>query len=232
MGSKFGHNGPIAEQRRIVRLVLRWEKLLTVLDQATLVCSHVLKDVAAAGFVCNTISGWAAGCSEKCLDHSGPNSLGMICLGHLANIPDLPNWFYETPANFAFQHICGRWHLDYYEVDDEGDDFEVPEHSLIGAPHDSSLRAMPPDVLVTTIMLPDKTPAVLNFEETGLRSIPFWTAPELPSEMLKKLDGTETITEMPLQRIRDFALLNSIRFLLANNLIGRASFVILANEGS
>ncbi|WP_341368341.1 hypothetical protein [Yoonia sp. BS5-3] len=205
---------------------------MTTLDQATLVCSHVLKDVAAAGFVCNTISGWAAGCSEECLERSGPNSLGMVCLGHLTNIPDLPRWFYETPPNFAFQHLSGRWHLDYYETDDEGEGFELPEHSLIGAPHDSLLRAMPCEVLVTAIILPDKTLAVLNFEETGLRSIPFWTAPELPSEMLEKLDGTETISEIPLQHIRDFAIRNSIRFLLANNLVGRTSFVLLANEGS
>lgn len=203
---------------------------MNVLDQATLVCGHVLKDVKTAGFVCNTLSGWAVGCSEECLDRSGPNSLGMICLGHLTNIGTLPQWFYETPANFAFTKSEDRWQLNYYDCDVQEDRLELPEFSVVAAPNESSIRALHAHAEVTTIMLPDKTFAVLNFEETGFRSVTFWTSPELPAEMSEKLNGTETITTVPLKRVRDFALQNTIHLLLANHLVAGPSFALLADE--
>lgn len=205
------------------------EQILTIMDQATLVCSHVLKDVSCAQFICHDLSGWVAGCSEDCLNNAGIPQLGMVCLLHLTNIEGLPEWFYEAPPNFAFLRSEHGWQLQYHDGDTD-DISESDDDLILAAPQESDLRKLPQNSVVKVIALTDHTLAVLRFDDTGLRTIPFWRSPNLPQEMLSKMNGTEKLVDMPLQQVKHDAMRGSINFLLADHLSDGPGSIILVNE--
>lgn len=180
------------------------------LNQASIVCYHVFQDFFKAQFVCNSSGGWAAGCSQECLERSGPAMLKMVCLGCFCDIPGIPSDFYATPLNFSFQKQGDAWNLSYFE-----DVFEPQEGDLIAAPASHPSRKILPEKTVSVLVLPNYDIVTVKYSE-GTRCVPFWNESRLPEGVATKQDGSERLVEVPFKEVQSFAQDREIRFLVAN----------------
>jgi hypothetical protein len=185
-------------------------------------CPHALTDIQSVTFICRTQEGWAAGCSERCLDNCSDNQLGMIHLGHLAKISGLPADFCTLPINFSINRTENDWRYNYY--------FETynPEEGDYVAPKKNSAVLKLTDLdKVFSFSLPGGDLVSVRLDE-GTQCIPFWFELEQVANFQAHLSGREKLELVTFGKIRNFAKQNKIRYLAANFLLNSYDIALLA----
>lgn len=209
--SLLGHNATLSFQ---ISLTSNGNFLMTQLNQASVVCPHVLKSLKNAELVCHTSDGWSAGCSWECLDKAGPATAGMVCLGCFLDIPKLPADFHLLPTNFAYFKRGGNWESDYFSPY-----FEPDEGEFIAAPQGHKAHALKPKDEVFALELPSSE-LVKVFLHEGIWCIPFWMEPALPPDFQEQLEGSESFKQMRFSRVEQFARSQSVKYLAVDFLCG------------
>jgi hypothetical protein len=192
-------------------------------DVACLVCPHAVANLANVKFVCRSSEGWAAACSEACLDASDERVLGMVHLSHLAKVPGLPHDFYTLPIGFSLQDEQRRWKLGYFDADfvPESGDFLAPDKC-------HKLRHMRPEENVFVYTLENREFVVVTLDE-GTVCLPFWREKGLVEKFAKSLRGHEDLIMCKLAEVVHFAKKHSIYFLAPDFLSLDYDFALLAH---
>lgn len=189
---------------------------------ACIVCPHALADIQSVTFICRTQEGWAAGCSECCLDNCSDNQLSMVHLSHLAKIYGLPEDFYTLPINFSINRTENDWiHKYYFEV------YNPEEGDFVAPKQDSAILNLTDSDKVISLKLPNDDLVSVTFDE-GTQCIPFWLEFEQAANFQAYLSGQEKLEQVDIGEIRNFAKQNKIRYLAVNFLFNSYDIALLA----
>lgn len=191
----------------------------------TLVCPHVIEDIAKAAFICCVQDGYLVACSETCSSLSTGEGLGMAHLSHFEDLPDLPNDALRLPVNACVRREGNKWLFDFFEDDSDPQEGEFRLADISGFS-----PSLSPERPVQLIMLRDGTAVSATLDE-GFRVLPVWLeSTEIPRHFMERLGSTETVLEVQLKDVVEHARRSAIRYLAIDFLCQQVDFGIIVPD--
>lgn len=200
-------------------------------NESCLVCSHVLGDVETTAFVCHSSIGWAAGCSEKCLDEHDEEKFGMVHLGYVLSARCVDHSVGMLPKCFAADRKEQSWSERYFfeDCEPEEGDFIAPPigFDLLNLDRKAELYVYVQDDF-------DHTIGSLNLVRVqlaeGADCIPFWRRKSDAAKFQEYISGNERCIKLTYQEIADIATVAEIRYLAADFLVRHFDYALLVPQ--
>ena len=208
----------------IQRTDLKIDSELNIGDVACLVCEGAANNIEDIAFVCRTAEGWSAGLSEDSLNQSSEESLTMVHISHLRNVPGLGRTAESLPVNVCLRRSHEIWKYEYFDASGE-----YEEGDFVAAPKDSALRGDVCNQSVYIFVDPSGNTLVVDLDDE-LQILPFWTSLENTQVFLEHAPETYKPKKDTLCEVKLAAVAQSLNFLAADFLIGAYDVAILAND--